>query len=145
MKSKKILSLLAVAALATTVLVGCGSKDEAASTNEVAFKDGVYTEKSTADERGYVAEISIEVKDGKIATVKYDETSADGVTKSTDEAYNKMMLDNGMKSSPAEAFPKLQDALVEKQDVEAVDAVASVTTSSDSFKTLAAKALEKAK
>ena len=139
MKSKKILSLLAVAALATTVLVGCGSKDEA------AFKDGNYTASSAADERGYVAKIDIEVKDGKITTVKYDETSADGVNKSTDEAYNKMMLENGMTSSPAEAFPKLQDALVEKQDVEAVDAVTSVTTSSNSFKDLAAKALEDAK
>lgn len=139
MKSKKILSLLAVAALATTVLVGCGSKDEA------AFKDGNYSKESAADDRGYVAKIDIEVKDGKITTVKYDETNAEGVAKTTDEAYNKMMLDNGMKSSPATAFPELEKALVEKQNVEEVDAVTSVTTSSNSFKDLATKALEEAK
>ena len=145
MKSKKILSLLAVAALATTLLSGCGSKDESAFNDGSAFKDGNYSEKSAADERGYVAEINIEVKDGKIATVKYDETSSEGVAKSTDEAYNKMMLENGMKSNPSEAFPQLEAALIEKQDVEAVDAVTSVTTSSNSFKDLATKALEKAK
>ena len=137
MKSKRILSLLAVAALSTAVLVGCGSK-------EAALKDGTYKEASEADERGYVAEIEIEVKDGKIATVKYDETNADG-PKSTNEAYNNLMKEKGAASNPAEAFPQLEKALVEKQDVEAVDAVTGVTTSSDSFKKLAAAALEKAK
>ncbi|MGL5354752.1 MAG: FMN-binding protein [Clostridium sp.] len=140
MKSKKVLSLLAVAALATTVLVGCGSKEDAN-----ALKDGVFTEKGQTDDRGNTPEISIEVKDGKIVTVKYDEINADGVGKSVDEAYNKSMLEKGSKSSPATAFPELQDALVEKQDVTAVDAVTGVTTSSTSFKDLATKALEQAK
>ncbi len=140
MKSNKILSLLAVAALATTVLVGCGSKDEAK-----ALKDGKYEAKSTADERGFVGQVNIEVKDGKIATVKYDEINAEGVAKSTDDAYNAKMKELGSASNPKEAFPKLQAALIEKQDATAVDAVTAVTTSSDSFKTLAAKALESAK
>lgn len=138
MKSKKILSLLVVAVLATTVLVGCGSKAN-------ALKDGTYADKGQTDDRGNTPEISIEVKGGKITTVKYDEVNADGLGKSVNEAYNKSMLDKGSKSSPSTAFPELQDALVKKQDVAAVDAVSSVTTSSDSFKALATKVLEKAK
>lgn len=139
MKSKKILSLLAVAALATTVLVGCGSKEE-------ALKDGNYTQSSEADDRGYVSTIDIEVKDGKIATVKFDEVNAEtGVKKATDEKYNADMLQFGSASNPKEAFPKLEAALVEKQDAEAVDVVTAVTSSSETFKTLAAKALEEAK
>lgn len=137
MKSKRILSLLAVAALSTAVLVGCGSK-------EAAFKDGTYKEASEVNDKGYVSQIEIEVKDGKIATVKYDEVK-DGVAKSADEAYNKMMLEKGSPSSPAKAFPELEASLIETQDVDAVDAVTGVTSSSDSFKTLAAEALKDAK
>ncbi|MEG2867678.1 MAG: FMN-binding protein [Terrisporobacter sp.] len=140
MKSKRILSLLAVAALATTILVGCGDK---ADPN--ALKDGSYTEKGTADDRGNTPEITIEVKDGKIATVKYDEVSADGVGKTTNEEYNKKMTDAGMEHNPATGFPKLEASLVEKQDVAAVEAVTGVTNSSDSFKELATKVLEQAK
>lgn len=137
MKSRRVLSLLAVAALATTVFVGCGNKDEA------GLKDGSYKKESAADERGYVASIDIEVKDGKIATVKYDEAK-DGASKLTDAEYNKKMKEiTG--SNPEEAFPALEKALVEKQDVAAVDAVTGATSSSDSFKKLAEEALADAK
>lgn len=140
MKSKKILSLLAVAALATTVFVGCGSKDEA------AFKDGSYEAKvDTFDDNGYAGKINIDVKDGKITTVKYDEVNAEGTGKVDNKEYNAKMVEFGAKSTPAEAFPKLEAALVEKQDVDAVDAVTGVTTSSESFKKLAAEALKDAK
>lgn len=138
MKSKRILSLLAVAALATTVLVGCGDK-------AAALKDGNYEAKSEADDKGNTAEIKIEVKDGKIATVKYDEFSAEGVAKSTNEAYNKKMTDAGNENNPSTGFPKLEEALVEKQDPATVDAVTGVTSSSDKFKALATEALESAK
>lgn len=136
MKSKRILSLLAVAALATTILVGCGDK--------AAFKDGNYTAASEADEKGNTAKIDIEVKDGKIATVKYDEFSGDGVAKTTNEGYNKKMTDAGSENNPFTGFPKLEASLVEKQDVAAVDAVTGVTSSSEKFKTLATEALSTA-
>ena len=84
MKSRKVLSLLAVAALATTVFVGCGNKEEA------GLKDGAYKAASEADERGYVSSIEIEVKDGKISNVKYDEAK-DGASKLDDAAYNEQM------------------------------------------------------
>lgn len=137
MKSRRVLSLLAVAALATTVFVGCGKKEEA------GLKDGTYKQKSEADERGYVASIEIEVKDGKIATVKYDEAN-DAGSKLADAEYNKKMKEISG-ANPEEAFPALEKALVEKQDVAAVDAVTGATSTSDSFKALAEKALAEAK
>lgn len=137
MKSKKLISLLAAAALASTILVGCGS------TNETGLKDGTYEAKSEADERGYVASINIEVKDGKIATVKFDEAN-DAGSKLDDAEYNTNMK-NVSGSNPIEAYPALEEALVEKQDVAAVDTVTGATTTSDTFKALAEKALETAK
>ncbi|MDV4149522.1 FMN-binding protein [Clostridium sp. AL.422] len=137
MKSRRVISLLAVAALATTIFVGCGSK-------EAGLKDGTYTKTSEADERGYTSSIEIEVKDGKIATVKYDEVSADGVSKLDDEAYNTKMKEVSG-SNPVEAIPALEASLVEKQDVAAVDAVTGATSTSDKFKALAEEALAEAK
>lgn len=140
MKSKRVISLLAVAALATTIFVGCGNKEEA---KKSGLKDGTYTEKSEKDERGYEASIEIEVKDGKIAAVKYDEVGEKG-SKKDDTEYNAKMKE-AKGTNPSEAFPKLEESLVEKQDVASVDVVTGATSSSDSFKTLAEKALGKAK
>ncbi|MCR1951717.1 MULTISPECIES: FMN-binding protein [unclassified Clostridium] len=140
MKSRRVISLLAVAALATTVFVGCGNKEEA---KESGLKDGNYSAKGEKDERGYQASIEIEVKDGKIATVKYDEVGEKG-SKLDDAEYNtNMKAKSG--TNPEEAFPKLQDALVEKQDVASIDVVTGATKTTDSFKTLAEKALSDAK
>ena len=142
MKSKRVISLLAVAALATTIFVGCGSKEEA--TTEAGLKDGTYEATGDKDDKGNTASIKIEVKDGKIATVKYDEVSEAGVSKLDNEEYNtNMKAKSG--TNPIEAFPALEAALVEKQDVAAVDAVTGATSTSNNFKTLAEKALADAK
>ena len=141
MKSRRILSLLAVAALATTLFVGCGAKEEA---KETGLKDGTYTATGEKDDKGNTASIKIEVKDGKIATVKYDEVAEDGTSKLDNEAYNTKMKEVSG-TNPIEAFPQLESALVEKQDVAAVDAVTGATSTSNNFKTLAEKALSEAK
>ena len=141
MKSRRIVSLLAVAALATTVFVGCGSKEEA---KEAGLKDGTYTAQGQPDDKGNTASIEIEVKDGKIATVKYDEVSSEGVSKLDNEEYNtKMKSVSG--TNPIEAFPALEKSLVEKQDVASVDTVTGATHTSENFKTLAEEALKSAK
>lgn len=137
MKSRRVLSLLAVAALATTVFVGCGKKEAD------GLKDGTYSKKTEVNDKGYISSIEIEVKDGKIANVKYDETK-DGASKLDDAGYNENMKAKSG-TNPQEAFPALEKALVEKQDVAAVDAVTGATHTSESFKTLAEKALADAK
>lgn len=140
MKSRRVISLLAVAALATTIFVGCGNKDA----QEAGLKDGTYTKTSEKDDKGYTASIEIEVKDGKIATVKYDEKGEDGTSKLDNEEYNtNMKAKSG--SNPQEAFPALESALVEKQDVASVDVVTGATKTSEKFKTLAEEALADAK
>lgn len=137
MKSKKLISLLAAAALASTILVGCGSS------KETGLKDGNYEAKSEVDKNGYVSSINIEVKDGKIATVKFDEAK-DGKSKLDDAEYNTNMK-NVSGTNPIEAYPALENSLVEKQDATAVDTVTGATSTSETFKTLAEKALETAK
>ncbi|NLM13775.1 MAG: FMN-binding protein [Epulopiscium sp.] len=109
-----------------------------------ALKDGTYTAEGEADERGWKPVITIEVKDGKIAAVDYDEVNEEGASKQADEDYNKRMKEK-VNIGPAEAFPQLEAALVEKQDVDAVDAVTGATHGSESFKEMAKKALEAAK
>lgn len=141
MKSRRVISLLAIAALATTIFVGCGSKEEAKTTG---LKDGQYSAKGEKDDKGNTASIEIEVKDGKIATVKYDEVSEAGVSKLDNEAYNTKMKE-ASGTNPIEAFPALEKALVEKQDVAAVDTVTGATHTTENFKTLAEKALSDAK
>ncbi|MDK2788499.1 MAG: hypothetical protein PWP07_1744 [Epulopiscium sp.] len=109
-----------------------------------ALKDGTYTAEGEYDERGWKPVITIEVKDGKIAAVDYDEVNEEGASKQADEDYNKRMKEK-VNIGPAEAFPQLEAALVEKQDVDAVDAVTGATHGSESFKEMAKKALEAAK
>lgn len=136
-KSKKLISLVAAAALASTILVGCGSA------KETGLKDGTYKAETEKNDKGYISSISIEVKDGKIAEVKFDEAN-DAGSKLDDAEYNTNMK-NASGTNPIEAYPALEASLVEKQDAAAVDTVTGATHTSETFKTLAEKALETAK
>lgn len=141
MKIKRIATLLVATALTTSVFVGCGAKAE---TTETGLKNGTYTAESEADDKGYAASIEITVADGKISAVKYDEKDADGVSKLDMPEYNeKMEAKSG--SNPIAAYPALEAALLESQDVTSVDTVTGATKTSTSFTTLAEKALETAK
>lgn len=136
MNKKRVLSLVAATMLSVAVLAGCGSKEEA------KFKDGKYEVASkAANEKGYISTLTLEVKDGKITTASYDETK-DGASKKDDAAYNeKMKTVSG--TNPAEAFPELEKQLVEKQSAE-VDGVTGATSTANTFKAYAAKAVENA-
>ncbi|WP_251862373.1 hypothetical protein [Clostridium sp. Marseille-Q2269] len=70
--------------LSLGLLSGCGNKN--------ALKDGVYkSEFSKLDSKGWKAQLSIEVKDGKIISSNYDYVNKDGKLKTQDEDYNKKM------------------------------------------------------
>lgn len=138
MKKSRIISLVAVAMLSLTVLAGCGGdkKDE--------LKNGTYVvESAKADDKGNKSVLTMEVADGKISKVDYDELDKDGQGKETNEGYNKMMKDK-VGTNPAEAFPKLEAAVVEKQSAE-VDIVTGASSSSKSFISFVEKAIENAK
>ena len=135
MNKKRVLSLVAATMISVSVLAGCGSDSK--------LKDGKYdVESKAADERGYKSNFSMEVKDGKIVTVNYDEVKEDGTGKKSDADYNAQMKEI-MNTNPQEAFKTLEDAVVEKQSAE-VDAVTNATSSSNSFKKFADKAIENA-
>jgi major membrane immunogen (membrane-anchored lipoprotein) len=164
MKKFKLLALVMVLVLSISVLAACGSKTEPVTTPEPtpapteqpaptptpepatdALKDGVYkAAQDNFDERGWKGTVEVEVKDAKIANVKFDYVNKDGALKSQDAAY-KAAMEPVTKTYPEKAFGELQVALVEKQDVAAVTAVAGATTSSNDFIALVKIALEQAK
>ena len=150
-----------VLVLTIGVLAACGSKVEPvttpattpAPTTESApipapavdgYKDGVYkATQDKADQYGWKGFVEIEIKEGKIAKVTFDYDN-NGALKSKDEAY-KASMEKVTKTYPEKAFAELQTALVEKQDVAAVEAVAGATTSTNEFTALVKLALEQAK
>lgn len=156
MKNLKVLALLMVLVLTVGVLAACSSKAEPAATPAPtetpatepaagALKDGVYkAEQPNFDDRGWKGFVEVEVKDGKIATVKFDYINKDNALKSQDAGY-KAAMEPVAKTYPEKAFAELQTALVEKQDVTAVTAVAGATASSNDFTALVNQALETAK
>ncbi|MEG0691616.1 MAG: FMN-binding protein [Oscillospiraceae bacterium] len=131
---KKFLCLTVAVALAGAMFVGCSSK---------GMKDGTYkAEFSTADSHGWTDYVEVTVSGEKITAVDFDSVNAEGLKKSADEAYNKMMKDTGSATWPSDFFPKLEENLIKAQGADKVDAVAGATDSSNSLKKLA-KELEK--
>ncbi|SHI51183.1 FMN-binding protein [Lutispora thermophila] len=147
---KKILSLALVVVLVVAMAAGCAQKSEPATappanepaTGESGYKDGTYTAKGEADERGWTPEVTVVVKDGKISEVKYDEARA--MNKSEDAEYIKTFKD-AKNVDIVSVYKQLGESLVAAQDAEKVAAVSGATTSSTNFKTLAAEAMAQAK
>ena len=108
------------------------------------YKDGSYTAKGTMDERYWTPTVAITVKDGKIATVKYDEVSARIFKyKSLDTAYIARFKEQKKVDLPV-AYDLLKKSLLEKQDLSKVDSVTGATSTSASFVEIAKKVIEKA-
>ena len=74
----------------------------------------------------------------------FDYLNKDNKRKSEDAEYTKAMKPKSG-TSPDEFCPKLEKDLVEKQDVDKVDAITGATNSVTNFKTLSKTALENAK
>jgi len=147
---KKILSLALVVVLVVAMAAGCAPKNEPAAappanepaTEDAAYKDGTYTAKGEADERGWTPEVTVVVKDGKIVEAKYDEARA--MNKSEDAEYIKSFKDAKNVDIVA-VYKQFGEALVAAQDAEKVAAVSGATGSFTNFKALAAEAIAQAK
>lgn len=98
-------------------------------------KDGEYEGKTEKDERGNYGVAKITVKDKKITEAEYKEFTEDNKPKSKENGYE---YEQAM-----EAFDKLPDILLEKQDVSKVDTYAGATGTTKTFKAAVIKALEK--
>ncbi|MDF2879848.1 MAG: hypothetical protein K0R54_405 [Clostridiaceae bacterium] len=145
MNKKRILGIIAAAALTFSILSGCGSKS-ATQTSSTAgkYKDGTYKAAyDKFDAHGWKAQVTIDVKDGKIATVNFDYVDKDGKLKSKNTAYESAMKKVN-KIGPAEYTVTLDKALVDKQDVSQVAAVTGATESTKNFKDLSTEALANA-
>ncbi|EMT39885.1 Major membrane immunogen, membrane-anchored lipoprotein [Thermoanaerobacter thermohydrosulfuricus WC1] len=137
---KRILVLMLVVVFALFVLSGCSSK-----TASGGYKDGTYkAEQPNFDSHGWKGQIEITVKDGKIASVTYNEVNKDGQFKRNDQQYAEKMKEK-TNITPKEADEKLEQQLIEKQDPAKVDTVTGATETSKTFKELATEALKSAK
>ncbi|MBC2398155.1 FMN-binding protein [Clostridium tetanomorphum] len=151
---KKVLSVVLTSILSLSLLAGCGSSNKDTNTSAdktkdtktaAEYKDGKY--KATynkLDNHGWKAFVEVEIKDGKIASVDFDYLNKDNKRKSEDKEYNEKMKPIS-KTAPNEFCPKLEKDLVDKQEVDKVDAISGATTSTKNFKNLAKAALENAK
>lgn len=158
---KKILTIIVSTALVGALFVGCGAKntgstantgsststENTSSTESTGLKDGTYkADTGKFDDHGWKQAIEITVKDGKITDVVYDEYNKDdNHKKSEDAAYKESYAKQVSGADPKVTYEKLAKSLIEKQDPEKVDAVAGATSSTNSFKEVAKKALEQAK
>jgi major membrane immunogen (membrane-anchored lipoprotein) len=89
--------------------------------------DGSYSAASPADAFDFQHVISITVKDEKITSVDYNEIKQTGKGKQEDTIYCKEMEPAG--TTPAIAYPKMEEQLLEKQNMMEVDAVSGATYS----------------
>ncbi|WP_449458390.1 FMN-binding protein [Streptococcus suis] len=138
MKTTKVVLKSLVVLGAVFALTACGSKQESTSTSSsttetVVLKDGTYKAESGKDDYGYKIVHTLTVKDGKISESKFDYEAEDGSLKSANEEYNKNMKDKAGVSA-GEAIEQLNAALVEKQDLSAVEVVSGATHTSEDFK-----------
>ncbi|HMM21382.1 MAG TPA: FMN-binding protein [Selenomonadales bacterium] len=144
---RKWITWLAAGMLAAGLLTGCSGTKETSPAAK-SYKDGSYTARSSADDRGAVGEITLVVEQGRIVKADYKEIKKDGTIK--DEDYGKT---NG-KIENQEFYNKAQHALkasatypaklVETQNPAAIDAISGATVSHRMFGEAAGKALQQA-
>ena len=117
-------------------------KKNALETKALNCKDGKYFGLTPADDYGYLHLVFLEISQGQIIHIHYDELKLNGENKRTDIIYNQEMLKSG--TSPSIAYPIYEQALIKNQDYMKVDAVTGATYSLYRFRMAVAKALEKA-
>ena len=105
--------------------------------------DGTYTGESPYDAFDYKHVVTLSIKDGKITGLDYNEVHKNGTDKQSDKKYNEEMSITG--TTPAVAYPKLEEQLLAKQDMMQVDAVSGATYSLYRFRYAVMLALMKAK
>ena len=141
---RRILSI--VFTLVFTLLLLSGCKD---SSDNINYKDGTYTGKSSEDDGGAYGEATITITENKITDCKYVTWQKDGTIK--DENYGKVndTISNQDYYDKAQlavkAMKQYAEKLVEVQKLEDVDAVSGATIAYDQFKEAVGSALKEAK
>jgi major membrane immunogen (membrane-anchored lipoprotein) len=95
-------------------------------------KDGTYIGATPYDAFDYRHEVKIKIKDGTIVAVDYNEVKRDGKGKQEDEAYCEEMSAAG--TTPAIAYPLMEEMLLSTQNMMEVDAVSGASYSLHRFR-----------
>ena len=90
-------------------------------------KDGTYVGSSPYDTFDYRHEVKIKIKNGKIVEVDYNEVKKDGNGKQEDVEYCDEMSVTG--TTPAIAYPSMEEMLLSTQNIMLVDGVSGATYS----------------
>ena len=90
-------------------------------------QNGVYIGESPYDAYDYRHWVKIEIKDERIISIDYNEIHKSGTGKQENEAYCKKMSVTG--TTPAIAYPILENQLLEQQNMMSVNAVSGATYS----------------
>ncbi|WP_051569204.1 FMN-binding protein [Alkaliphilus transvaalensis] len=157
MKKSKLLPLLLVVLMIFAVAVGCAPAEETPPPEQETpppaaeeppadtptYADGEYRAEGERGERGWMPFIEITISGGEITSVTYDEEHEDGRLKSEDEDYNERWEEQAGVSA-VEAYPALENSLIETQDIEQVETVTGATASYNDFVSVARIALEEA-
>jgi major membrane immunogen (membrane-anchored lipoprotein) len=117
-------------------------KKNVLQTTAINSKNGKYFGITPADDYGYFHVVFLEIHQGKIINIHYDELKPNGKNKRTDLGYNTEMLKTG--TSPSIAYPIYENELIRNQDYMNIDAVTGATYSLYRFRMAVAKAFEKA-
>lgn len=147
---KRLFTFLLIGIMAISVS-GCGNSgtDENNNTDDsktvASYYDGAYhAEYSRKDARNWIPYVDVTIKDGKITKAYYDYTNDAGDTRTDDDNYTKNFSEANDGMTPREAFDKLGSQLIDKQDIQKVDAVSGATHSSRNFTELSTAALQNA-
>jgi len=95
-------------------------------------KDGTYIGATPYDAYDYRHEVKIKIQNGKIVEVDYNEVKKDGKGKQEDEEYCEEMSVTG--TTPAIAYPLMEEMLLSTQNMMEVDAVSGASYSLRRFR-----------
>ena len=148
----KLFTLLLIVTMIIFVTIGCTPKEtpappetpqevpeETPKTGNIDYEDGNY--QAELEEDDWQPRVELVVEGGKITEVDYDEFDEEDNPKSKDDEYNQQWESAAGISAP-EAYSQLEEELIDKQDVEAVDVVSGATDATKDFKEVVAKAIE---
>lgn len=110
--------------------------------NASGVKDGTYTGSSPYDAFDYKHVVKIRIENGKIVDVDYNEVKYDGIGKQEDVEYCEEMSVSG--TTPAIAYPAMEEMLIATQDMMEVDGLSGATYSLYRFRYAVTIALMKA-
>jgi major membrane immunogen (membrane-anchored lipoprotein) len=110
--------------------------------NAEGAKDGTYIGATPYDAFDYRHEVKIRIQGGKIVEVDYNEVKKDGKGKQEDEEYCEEMSVTG--TTPAIAYPLMEEMILTTQNLMEVDAVSGASYSLHRFRLAMTIALMKA-